>query len=660
MRRLAMLCLVIAGCGAAPPGVTLLPADAPYPAGSLPALRLPGPHAPRTASYRLDVHYDARLHRITGTEVLTFVNPGRQPVSELPFHLYLNAFKNEDSLFAREAHGGFRLVPAETTDDAWGWIEVTAATIGGVDRLAAARYAPDATVMTLPLAAPLAPGATVSVSFDFAAQLPRIFARTGWTGDFAMVGQWFPKLGVLESDAAGQRWRCDPFHAFSEFYADFGSYDVTLDVPAGLVVAATGVLVERGLGSGGRQRLRWQAEDVHDFAWMADPHMQVASGRSQGGVLVLVYHRPEQVAFAGRHVEAAIRTLDTFSELVPYPWSVMTIVDPPPAANDGAGGMEYPTLVTTADDSAFAPPGVAIPEFVTVHEVGHNWFQGMLASDEVHDAWLDEGVNEFADGVVMDRWFGERQGSGHALGWHSDYWELHRLEWRDVHEAVPARTPSMAFPDYGAYGTATYARTALVLKTLEGMVGKDRMWAALEAYAQQAAFTHPHPDDFVRELGLALGEDLHWFLDPALGGTGSVELRIDDVQIKQQVGKKGVYGSGAARAVRRPDARADAQAPTTTEVLLTNGGGVPIEVDVEVVTDDGQVLRQRWKDHGRWTRLVFAGRAVRVTVDPDDRVLLERDKRDNVWRAVTPSLPAWQGASAVGEAQGLLLQAIGP
>ena len=93
---------------------------------------------------------------------------------------------------------------------------------------------------------------------------------------------------------------------------------------------------------------------------------------------------------------------------MPYPWSIMNVIDPPVDAAMGAGGMEYPTLVTTAGDSVFARPGIHLPEYVTVHEVGHNWFQGMLASNEVEEAWLDEGVDEWADAHVMADLYGAR------------------------------------------------------------------------------------------------------------------------------------------------------------------------------------------------------------------------------------------------------------
>src|SRR5439155_10286351 len=119
-----------------------------------------------------------------------------------------------------------------------------------------------------------------------------------------------------------------------------------------------------------------------------------------------------------------------------YPWSTLSIIDPPVDAG-GASGMEYPTLVTTAGDSVFMRPGIRVPEYVTIHEVGHNWFQGMLASNEPEEAWLDEGVNEWADAHVMDEMYGAATGAVDWMGWTAETFALH-----DAISEDPADLPS--------------------------------------------------------------------------------------------------------------------------------------------------------------------------------------------------------------------------
>src|SRR6185295_6563508 len=215
---------------------------------------------------------------------------------------------------------------------------------------------------------------------------------------------------------------------------------------------------------GGTRTFTYHAEDVHDFVWMADPYMETMSGQAKledGTVEVRVVYRPEQKEFARRHLQAGIGAIEKFSAAyLPYPWPIMTIVDPPPDAMLGAGGMEYPTLVTTAGDSVFSRPGVRLPEMVTVHEVGHNWFQGMLASNEPIEAWLDEGVNEWADARVMNDLYGPRTSAIDWMGWQAEFAALRRAVASDP-DSIPSpiATAAYAFVNFRAYAEATYTST---------------------------------------------------------------------------------------------------------------------------------------------------------------------------------------------------------
>ncbi len=458
-----------AGCQArhGPPRVKKLPKR-----DDTPALRGGGAaRSPRNANYRIEARLDGARHTITASETLTWTNTGSSAVSDLPLHLYLNAFKNEQSLFMRSSHGEMR--GAEASDTGWGWISVDQLTIGGVDLADKLTYPhlPDETVAIVPLAQAVEPGSTVEVQMKFTAQLPEVFARTGYKGDFHLVGQWFPKIGVRVGPPGAERWECQPHHAFTEFFADFGSYDVALTVPATYVIAATGVLVSATEAPGQTRTFTYHAEDVHDFVWMADPYMMTdATGKTpfvakakveDGEVEVRVYARKEQAEFAKRHLQAAVGAVERFSAyFMPYPWPILTVIDPPVDAS-GAAGMEYPTLVTTAGDSVFSRPGMRLPEYTTVHEVGHNWFQGMLASNEPEEAWLDEGLNEWADAIVMRDIYGPRGNAADWRGWQADISALRKAITEDPSQLpVPIATAAYAFVDFDAGSIATYISTA--------------------------------------------------------------------------------------------------------------------------------------------------------------------------------------------------------
>lgn len=630
MPRWALTALVLfAACGdslGSPKPVPL-----PSPEDKAPLL-VAGPRSGRIASYVIDATFDAETHRITATQTLTWKNTGTYTVEALPFHLYMNAFKNERSVFMIESGGKHR--SARASDSAWGWIELTSVKVNGEDRTAAVTFlGPDETVATVPLATAIGPGQTASVDISFITQLPEVFARTGYKGHFTMVGQWFPKIGVRVPGPDGtEDWHCEPFHLNSEFFADFGTYDVSLTVPETHVIAATGVLTGANDNGDKTRTLVYRAEDVHDFAWMADPFMEVMSGTAEtqhGDVEVQVYYRPAQKRFAERHLHAGIGAIEQFSErLVPYPWAIMRIIDPPPRAAGGAGGMEYPTLVTTAGDSVFTRDGVRLPEYVTVHEVGHNWMQGILASNEVEEAWMDEGVNDYLDGLVMDALYGDGRSIVDWLGFQMGPEALRRAiggPWRE--NPSPIATVSHAFVDNSAYGHATYAKTGAALRTLDNVMGNERFADAMRAYAKQWEFKHPTGEDFFRSLRDSLGEDIAWFVDPAFRGIGGVDFRVRSIDCAQPHEPRGVHGRGDERTeVSKSDTPPSDQ--WACDVTVANVGTVPAPVAIELTLASGDTEVHTW-DHRdldpAWHTFTVerASPVVEVRMDPEGKVPLD-------------------------------------
>jgi hypothetical protein len=660
--RPAAVLLVLVGCA---DGLGI-PRPRPLPApDDRPPLLSPEARSPRLASYRIDATLDAAGRRITATQRLTWTNDGQSAVDLLPLHLYMNAFKNEDSVFMTESGGRHRNVAASRTH--WGWIDVTSVTIDGDELVGALRWpgAPDETVAHVPLVRAVAPGEAVTVDMEFTTQLPQVFARTGFHGPFLMVGQWFPKIGVRIGPPGGETWHCEPFHLASEFFADFGTYDVKLTVPSTHVVAATGVLVDSVDNGDGTFTLGYRAEDVHDFAWMADPHMEVLTGTATVGdhaVEVRVYHRPPQREFARRHLAAGIGAVETFSELfVPYPWPVLSIIDPPMGA-DGAAGMEYPTLVTTAGDGWYSRPGIRWPEYVTIHEVGHNWFQGILASNEVEEAWLDEGVNEWADGEVIARLYGE---AGGIVDWMGATIELNRLR-RAISAPMgsvpsPIATASYAFADFDAYATATYSKTALALKTLENLVGRDAFLGAMRRYAEAFAFRHPTGRDFFATLAEALDQDLAWFVGPVFHGAGGVDYAVRTATCEpRHEPPRGVFGSGDDRTTV-DDARQTGA--YRCEVVIVNGGSIAVPVDVELRFADGSAVRETWDHRGgaRWKRFELdrSSPLTEVVIDPDRRVVIADDPLDDHLRMSPDTSASWRAGARVGFWTQTIMQGLG-
>ncbi len=405
-------------------------------------------------------------------------------------------------------------------------------------------------------------------------------------------------------------------------------------MPNTYVVAATGVLTAATESPGGTRTFTYRAEDVHDFAWMADPYMQIMTGLAQASTTApsrcasrLLPPRAGGVRDAATSRPRSARSRSSATYFVPYPWPIMSIIDPPVDAAAGAGGMEYPTLVTTAGDSVFLRPGVRLPEYVTVHEVGHNWFQGMLASNEAQEAWIDEGVNEWADAHVMADLYGARTSGVDWLGFQAEIVAL-----RDALSADPSSLPqpiasaAYAFVDPKAYATATYDYTMRALLTLEHEVGSTRFLAAMKVYTQKFAFKHPTGRDFYATLSEQLGQDLGWFFHPAFQEVGGMRLSIRSSACREAHGVRGVVSDGTNQKTVT-----ETEAPDTgtwvCEVVVQNTGVVHVPVDIELRFADDSTQRLHWDDKGAgtWQRfsVEHSTRLASVKLDPDGKLALE-------------------------------------
>lgn len=477
--------------------------------------------SPRNASYRLKAVLDEANHRIQGEGLLTWRNLERTPVDRLVFHVYQNAFKNLSSTFVFEA--GPTLRGDEMPERGFGAIDLSTLRVNGRDVLATAVL--DDTLLTLPLPTPLGPSATIEVQFSWTVQLPRVFARSGYVDRYHAVTQWFPKIGVWDCSGPGDcRWRARQYHGVTEFFSDFGAYEVEIDVPRATQVGATGVLVSERF-DGERRIVRYVAEDVHDFAFFSDPdfiEVRETFNDPSGPLHIRLLTRRGQEEHGPRilaGVHAAV--LEAAQRVGPYPYSNLTVVVPPYRGN-GSGGMEYPTLITIF--SLPLPRGLHDLEETAAHEFGHQYFYHLFASDEVEEAWLDEGLNETFSGWVMERMFGRC--SSVDLPWLClSKVERNWLEYRLTAGHHALGTQSFVLPR-SHYGDITYDHTAIFLRTLESLIGDEKLRDGFLRYAERARFRHPSRRDFVTAMSEGARHDLSWFFDQALDRARVVDYAI--------------------------------------------------------------------------------------------------------------------------------------
>jgi hypothetical protein len=503
----------------------------------------------RVVHYAIAATLDADKHTVTGRERLTWRNRSRVAVTSVYLHLYMNAFESAGSTFFTERRardGSFR--SGTDIKDAWGHIELRRVSQGGAQGGANVPWtfvqpdngpSSDHTVVRFDLPHAVAPGASTTFAIDFLTQLPRVVARTGYFGTFHLVAQWFPKIGVLElpgeRGARAPRWNVHEFHMNSEFYADFGSYDVTLTVPRGYTVGATGELQGAPVDQGGMRTWRFAQGDVHDFAWTADkqtakPLVDTWSGPGSPPVTVTVLYPPEFAASAAPALKAAKASLTYFSNtLGPYPYRTLTVVIPPHNAEE-AGGMEYPTFFT-AEGYATVEPRTAHQfalAFVTIHEFGHGYFYGLLASNEFEEPMLDEGLNEYWDNRMM-RDQGQRAYIATPqlarLGFAPGYPTF------DAERAATPRNDPADPPGDNAWHRLqdigpVYTRTAILMRDLEARIGKAPMERAFKEYYRRWKFRHPSIADLRETLAEATGQRA--VIEDAFARQVYAVTRVDD------------------------------------------------------------------------------------------------------------------------------------
>lgn len=607
----------------------------------------PTPLSPRLANYQIDAMLDPVTKKLTGRETLTWRNASNDVIRELQFHLYLNAFRNEKSTFMRESGGQLRgdRIDRNAKENPYGSIDVTSMKVRGGQALAYQFIRPDDsnkddyTVVRVPLDKPVGPGESIVLDIAFRAKLPKIFARTGFSRDYFLVGQWFPKIGVYEP--AGTRystvgqWNCHQFHANSEFYADYGVYDVNITLPKEFWVSATGLYQSETIHANGTKTVRYHAEDVVDFAWTASPHFQVVEGQwkrpvggptAGGAVKIELLMQPEHLHQAGRHLNAVKRALAYFDKhLGRYPFPNLTVVDPPLHAS-GSAGMEYPTFIT-AGTAWFVPDGARFPELVTVHEFGHQYFMQLLASNEFEEAWLDEGFNQYYEGRIMDEWYGPRSSQIDLFGFRMGNLEGSRDSY--VHQDNPAVGSSFGntwqLPD-GQYGVLTYYKTATWLRTLEGLVGRRVMDEIMQTYFIRWRFKHPDAQNFIaivneivpKRLGQKYGPDMNWFFAQALYGDQVVDYQL--------------------RSIR--NSKPDSRQPSTVTVQRNADGQMPVEVRVHFESGKERTLYWDGKARQRTFTLTEKADVVWATVDPQQKIYMDTNLNNNSLTLEPSSAPA--------------------
>ncbi len=634
MRGVAIAAAVVAAVVVAAPAPALAQAEAEA------AL------SPRNASYTIDVTLDPVTRTLTGTQTLTWRNLQQKPTNRLWFHLYWNAWRNRHSSWMREDRiRGRSSLGSDVRPGDWSWVEIDAVRLAdtGEDITRTMYYAfpddrntEDRTVVVVLLPAEVGAGESVRVEMDWRAKVPRTFARTGFRGDFYFLAHWFPKLGVYEAGG----WNCHQFHAATEFYSDYGVYDVSMTVPEGWVLGATGRRVDRRSNGDGTATHRYRQADVHAFTWTTSPDFLELEDRFEHAELPAVDLRlllqPEHAAQAERHFEATKAALESYGSWYgPYPYGHLTIVDP--AFGSGAGGMEYPTLFTSGT-SLVAPFGGGRPEGVTIHEAGHQFWYGIVGNNEFEHAWLDEGLDTYSTIRTQYRHYGPWRytyrffdppavdGRGFFAFLLDGYGYPRPYVARVARYRSTARHDSQSTPTWRYYpasaGNISYSKTALWLATLENWLGWEALQEILSTFFERWSFRHPTGDDFIAVAEELSEAEIRPFLRGVMGAA-DYDYSIQSVATFPAA-NEGWVGDGDDRTlVERSNGGGATQ--FRSEVVVRREGEGVFPVEIALVFEDGHEVRRRWNGRQRWRLLVeeYPARLAYAEVDPDRVLLLD-------------------------------------
>ncbi len=483
------------------------------------------PLSNRITGYKIEAELDTIKHKITGKEKIFWINKTKHPTKTIFFHLYMNAFANNHTKMMQSIeklrHG---VLSIDLTPETAGYCKVKKVFVNFNDLTE--YFIVDETVGVLHLPFEVMPEESVIIELEFETKLPRIMIRSGYAGSFHFAGQWYPKLGVFEDNG---KWYCEQYEGNGEFYSDFGVYQVILTLPSYFTITGTGVIIyEKVLGD--IKRVKFYAEDVHDFVFVAWDKFRVLS-RKVGDKTLYVYYFEKHKEIAEREMDALFRVFQWYQKNIgEYPYPDYKVIDVPFNAI-ASSGMEYQTLSTSFSLSLF-PSWLRATESTVVHEFGHSYWQGMVATNENRQAWIDEGLNSFFEGLIMDKLYGKCSELKFKAFCENGFSRFLSGDFSILKFEKPDKKAS-EFVSRDGYGLASYNKFALTLKTIANLEGEEVVINAAREFFNKFKFSHPDGDEFLRILNEKTNNKYAGLLDSVIHSVAFPDACVISVEKKE-------------------------------------------------------------------------------------------------------------------------------
>jgi len=466
--------------------------------------------------YKIEVRLQVADNTLDGMETIKYINHSPDTLTYLWVHLWPNAFKNDKTAFSDQLlnNGDTRFY--FSTPEQKGYINRLDFRINGL-AIQTEDHPEHIDIVKIILPKPLFPGDSTFVTTPFHVKLPQNFSRGGYNEKTFQITQWYPKIATYDDEG----WHPLPYLDQGEFYNDFGNYDVKITAPANFIIAATGNPLQKikeniifpttkpkkTIQTKPKQRnwntiplktYTYRQENVTDFAWFADTTFSVLTDSvqlpSKRWVKLQSYFHFQSFPIWENSIQYIKNAILYHSQWIgEYPYDVVTVVE---GEQGFQGGMEYPTITILTGAASSKDLDLLI-----FHEVGHNWMQGILSSNERKHPWMDEGMNTYyenryqalrypdnkklkgIEGLIGDSRFSELLASNQAAT-HTDY---------------PIDSPSDEFTATN-YGSMVYTKAAAWMKYLESSIGIDSFDKAMKSYYSQWKFKHPKPQDFKNSI----------------------------------------------------------------------------------------------------------------------------------------------------------------
>lgn len=469
--------------------------------------------------YTIDVDVDVESAQFTGAQKLVYTNNSPDTLSRVYYHLYFNAFQPGSEMDVRsrniadpDRRVGDRI--AGLTPEEQGQLVPLSLAQNGI----ALEPTVEGTVLVVPLDQPIPPGAEAVFDMKFKGQVPVQIRRSGRDnseGVALSMAQWYPKLAEYDQDG----WHADPYIA-REFYGVWGDFEVAITIDSDYIIGGTGYLKNKKRAGKGKTKWVFEAPNVHDFTWAADPEYIHDTYPGPNGVTLNFYYKnnPELIENWQKLQPLTAELMAYFNDAIgPYPYDQYSVIQ------GGDGGMEYGmcTLIT-GQRTLESLVGV------TAHEMAHAWFQFLLATNESLHEWMDEGftsyISSLAEDVVL-----EQNSADPLAGAYRGYYFL-----ANSGQEQPLSTHADRYNTNRNYGIAAYSKGAVFLAQLGYVIGDENLNKTIQSYFKKWAFKHPRPNDFIRIAEQVSGLELDWYLQDFAQTTNTIDYSIKSIEANGQ------------------------------------------------------------------------------------------------------------------------------